>query len=84
MQLLCDENRVLYHKHMITENTDLTKLLKPYKKGWVALNQRQTQVLAHAATFTQITEKVKNKNPESVVLFPLGYTQTAFVGFQNG
>ena len=63
-------------------NYDLSKILKPYKKGWVALNKQQTKVLAHADTFTEINEKIDN--PDEVVLCPLGGTQTYFVGHLNG
>ena len=56
------------------------KLLKPYKRGWVALNQQQTKVLAHARTFTDVNKKIKDHDPESIVLFPLGNTQTYFIG----
>ena len=65
---------------MTRQNSDLTKLLKKYKQGWVALNQQQTKVLAHARTFTQVNEKIKDQDPEEVVLFPLGNTQSYFVG----
>ena len=63
-------------------NYDLSKILKPYKKGWVAMNKQQTKVIAHADTFTKINEKFDN--PDEVVLFPLGGTQTYFVGHLNG
>jgi len=63
-------------------NYDLSKILKPYKKGWVALNKQQTKVLAHADTFTEINKKIDK--PDEVVLFPLGGTQSYFVGRLNG
>jgi hypothetical protein len=65
---------------MQQKNYDLSQLLKPYKKGWVALNEDETEVLAHAQTFTEINDKIKGYDPDEVVLFPLGYTQTYFVG----
>lgn len=36
---------------------DLTKALKPYKSGWVAINEKSL-VIAHAKTFEDITKKV--------------------------
>ena len=50
-------------------NTDLSELLKPYEKGtWVALNRQQTKVLAHAETFSKVADKVKDRNPNEVIL----------------
>lgn len=65
---------------MTQVNQDLAKLLEPYKQGWLALNADETQVLAHANTFIEINDKIKDYDPDEVVLFPLGYTQTYFVG----
>ncbi len=39
---------------------NLTKTLKPYKSGWVAINKRH-KVVAHARSFKTITEKVKDE-----------------------
>ena len=69
---------------MSQKNDDLSKLLAPYKKGWVALNEEETEVLAHADTFTAINDKIKGYDPNEVILFPLGHTQSYFVGFVYG
>jgi hypothetical protein len=69
---------------MQQKNDDLSTLLTPYKTGWVALNREQTKVLAHAQTFAAINDKVKDYDPDAVVLFPLGHTQSYFVGACNG
>lgn len=64
---------------MSHKNHDLSKLLSFYKKGWVALNKEETKVLAHANTFAEINDKIKNHDPNEIVLFPLGHTQSYFV-----
>jgi hypothetical protein len=65
---------------MTQVNQELAKLLEPYKHGWLALNVDETQILAHTNTFTEINDKIKDHDPGEVVLFPLGNTQTYFVG----
>ena len=69
---------------MNRKNHDLPKLLEPYKKGWVALNKDETEVLAHADTFAAINDKIKDCDPNEVSLFPLGHIQSYFVGVMNG
>ena len=69
---------------MSHSTTDLAKLLEPYKTGWVALNRAETKVLAHADTFAAINDKIKDRHPDEVVLFPLGHIWSYFVGFLNG
>lgn len=69
---------------MSHKNYDLSKLLEPYKQGWVALNREETEVLAHADTFAAINDKVKDCDPDEVVLFPLGHSRSYFVGRVNG
>ena len=77
--IVCDIMKSMRHK-----NYDLSNLLAPYKKGWVALNEQETEVLAHADTFAAINDKIKGYNPGEVILFPLGHTQSYFVGFVYG
>ncbi len=67
------------HKH-----ADLSQLLDPYERGWVALNKDETEVLAHADTFATINDKIKDYDPNEVVLFPLGHTRSYFVGLMHG
>ena len=64
-------------------NNNLAKLLEPYKKGWVALNKEETEVLAHADTFAEINDKIKDHDPDEVILSPVFRADTYFVGF-NG
>jgi hypothetical protein len=64
--------------------SNLATLLEPYKSGWVALNKAETKVLAHADTFAAINDKIKDRHPDEVVLWPMGLTRSYFVGFLNG
>ncbi len=41
--------------------TDLTKTLKKYKSGWVAIDELKKTVVAHAKDFSGINKKVANK-----------------------
>lgn len=47
---------------------DLTKALKPYKTGWVAIDKNK-KVIAHAKDFAAISEKVQGN--EKVILLPV-------------
>lgn len=46
---------------------DLTKILKKYKTGWVALSKDYSQVIAYADKFVDIQKKVQNKQNIVVV-----------------
>lgn len=65
---------------MNRKNYDRSILLEPYKKGWVALNEEETEVLAHADTFASINEKIKNYDPNKVVLSAVSHFYSYFVG----
>ena len=41
------------------EPINLTKALKPYKSGWVAITDKKYKVVAYAKTFKDIAEKAK-------------------------
>lgn len=41
--------------------TDLTKTLKKYKSGWVAIDESNKKVVAHDKDFSGINKKVINK-----------------------
>ncbi len=56
---------------------DLTKKLKKYKSGWVALDKNH-KVIAHAETFKAISEKVKEKRRQ-VVLIPASDNYFGFI-----
>lgn len=40
---------------------DLTKALKKYRSGWVAIDEKQSTVVAHAKDFDAINKKVVNR-----------------------
>lgn len=40
---------------------DLTKALKKYKTGWVAIDEIEKKVIAHAKDFSEINKKVSGK-----------------------
>ena len=39
---------------------DITKLLRKYKSGWVAISDDYSRVIAHAEKFIDLQKKVKN------------------------
>lgn len=48
---------------------DLTKVLKKYRSGWVAMSSINNTVVAYGKDFNSITKKVSNK--KSVYLMPV-------------
>ncbi|MBI3379986.1 hypothetical protein HY029_04480 [Candidatus Gottesmanbacteria bacterium] len=56
---------------------DLTKKLKKYKSGWVALDKNH-HIVAHAKTFSDIEKKVQGKK-ESVTLLPASDNYFGFI-----
>lgn len=40
---------------------DLTKILKKYKSGWVAIDSKNAKVIAHKKTFEEVADIPKNK-----------------------
>lgn len=60
---------------------DLTKALKPYKKGWVAINQKDNKAVAHANTFEQISKKVEGQ--KDILLVPASKNYFGFVTLLN-
>ena len=65
---------------MPDKNYDLSDLLAPYKHGWVALNKEQTQVIAHAEIFAAINDKIKDYDPNAVILSAVSDFQHYFGG----
>lgn len=63
---------------------NLTKQLKPYKSGWVAIFNNK--VIAHAKSFELISEKVKHlKMPaKDTLLIPASKNYFGFVTIING
>lgn len=56
---------------------DLTKKLKKYKTGWVALDKKHN-VVAHGKTFSEIEKKVQGKK-ENVTLMPASSNYFGFI-----
>lgn len=63
---------------------DLTKQLKPYKSGWVAIFNNK--VIAHAKSFELISERVKQlkKSAKDTLLIPASKNYFGFVTIING
>ncbi len=56
---------------------DLSKILKQYKSGWVAIDDKKNKVVAHAEDFESISEKVKyHKN---VFIMPASNNYFGFI-----
>lgn len=60
---------------------DLTKVLKPYKSGWVAIDKNY-EVIAWAKTFEAITGKVKKS--KNIFLMPASKNYFGFITSSNG
>ena len=59
---------------------DLSKTLKPYKSGWVAVDKKN-KVFAHAETFALICKKVKST--QELILIPASEKYFGFVTLIN-
>ena len=56
---------------------DLRDALKPYRKGWVAINTKTNKVVAHADNFKTIAEKVKKL--KNILFVPASKNYFGFV-----
>ncbi|OGG11604.1 hypothetical protein A2Z00_05250 [Candidatus Gottesmanbacteria bacterium RBG_13_45_10] len=61
---------------------DLTIPLSKYKSGWVAVNEDKKEIVAHAKTFSEITQKVKKL--KNIVLIPASDNYFGFITNVNG
>ena len=63
---------------------DLTKQLKPYKAGWVAI--LNNEVIAHAKSFELVIERVNKlkKSTKDILLIPGSKNYFGFVTLING
>ena len=63
---------------------DLTKQLKPYKSGWVAI--LNNEVIAHAKSFELVIERVNKlkKSTKDILLIPGSKNYFGFVTLING
>ncbi|MBU1472688.1 hypothetical protein KKB64_02805 [Patescibacteria group bacterium] len=55
-------------------------LLKPYKKGWVAISEDFKHVLFYGKSLTSLIKKSK-KSKQKVYYFPSGDNYSNFVGY---
>lgn len=56
---------------------DLRQALKPYSKGWLAIDKKNKKVVAHAKTFASISEKTKSI--KDIFLVPASKNYFGFV-----
>lgn len=56
---------------------DLTKALKKYNSGWVAIDENRQQVVAHASDFESINQKIKNK--KNIFIMPASDEYFGFI-----
>lgn len=56
---------------------DLRQALKPYSKGWLAIDKKNKKVVAHAKTFALISEKAKGI--KDIFLVPASKNYFGFV-----
>lgn len=63
---------------------NLTKALKPYKSGWVAI--LNNKVIAHAKSFDLVIAKVSKleKSTKDILLVPASKNYFGFVTIING
>ncbi len=56
---------------------DLIQTLKPYSKGWLAIDKKNKKVVAHANTFALISKKAKGV--KDIFLVPASKNYFGFV-----
>lgn len=61
---------------------DLTKTLKSYTSGWVAVDERTNRVIEHAKDFRLIAEKVRGR--KDILLIPASRTYFGFITKVDG
>lgn len=49
---------------------NLTKLLKNFSSGWVAITSDYKKILASGKTLKEVTQMVKKQNRDDVILIP--------------
>ncbi len=59
------------------KSVNLSKTLKPYTSGWVAVNKNTNKAITHAKNFKTIAEKVKNT--KNVLLIPASDKYFGFI-----
>lgn len=68
---------------MRQKRINLVKLLKGYKRGWVAISDRFDRVVVWGKTLREAMKKAKEAN-ESVFYFPVEKSYSDFIGIDMG
>ena len=58
---------------------DIIKLLKKYKKGWVALSKDYKKVVVHSETFDGIVQALNKKKEKDLFLLPVAKHYSGFI-----
>lgn len=58
---------------------DLTKLLKPYKSGWVAFSKDYKKVISSASTLGDLDKKLKKLDDPDVVIISASDNYQGFI-----
>jgi hypothetical protein len=61
------------------QTVNLSKLLKNFSSGWVAITSDYKKVVASGKTLKEVTEEVKKQNRDDVVLIPAAKNYRGFV-----
>lgn len=67
------------HGDLTMKAIDLTKVLKPYKSGWVAVDVKHSNVIAHAKSFQLLANKLTRTKKKNFVMIPASDKYFGFV-----
>lgn len=61
------------------QTVNLSKILKNFSSGWVAISSDYKKVIAFGKTLKEVTEEVKKQKRDDVVLIPAAKNYRGFV-----
>jgi hypothetical protein len=61
------------------QTINLSKILKNYSSGWVAITSDYKKIVASGKTLKEVTNKVARQNRDDVVLIPASKNYRGFV-----
>ncbi len=61
------------------QTINLSKLLKNFSSGWVAITSDYKKVVASGKSLKEVTDKVNKQNRDDVVLIPAARNYRGFV-----
>lgn len=61
------------------QTINLSKLIKNFSSGWVAITSDYKKVVASGKTLKEVTNKIVKQNREDVVLIPASKNYRGFV-----